>query len=198
MSDVPVVRLRSVVFDIETTNFNAESIADILVCASFLPLDEDEIKTIAITYKEVHSEDVDKDVLIRVMDYLSQFDIVIGHNIARFDLNWLTTRMMYHGIPFPRSVFYYDTYSASRRIGLRSWKNLGTLGAFFDLDGEKTRIFRPDWMNVLHKSPLKHKNTLANIVYHCEQDVLMNRRLFDILWAHDHKIRNLPYYDKWT
>jgi len=194
----PNVNFRACVFDLETTNFNAESNTDILTCMSYLPLDTDVVNTIAITHKEILSDDRDLAVLQRAIAKLSEFDIVIGHNIAAFDLNWLTTRLMYYNLPFPPSVLYYDTYSAVKRIGLRTWKNLGSLGAFFGLDGEKTKIFRPDWMDVLSNNPQKHKRAMAEIVYHCEQDVLMNRQLFNIVYPRDKRMRNLKYYDKWS
>lgn len=191
------VYLRACVFDIETTNFSAESNADIMTCVSFLPLDSDEVVTFAITYEEMMSPGRDRALLERTLDFMSQFDIVIGHNIAGFDLNWLTTRMLYHDIPFPNSVFYYDTYSAAKRIGIRGWKNLGSLTAFFDIDGEKTKIFRPDWMEALNPDRKRFDKAIEDVVYHCEQDVIANRQLFDVLWPNDKRQRSLKYYDKW-
>lgn len=193
----PPVSMRSVVFDLETTNFNAESNADILVCGSFMPLDTREVETIAISHREMMSDDRDLAVLNRVIDYLSGFDIVIGHNVAGFDLNWLTTRLLYYGLPLPHSVLYYDTYSAVKRMALKTWKNLGNLTAFFGLDGEKTKIFRPDWMNVLHPNEAIHTKAMADIVYHCEEDVKMNAQLFDILYPNDNKLASLPVYNRW-
>jgi uncharacterized protein YprB with RNaseH-like and TPR domain len=195
--EAPPVLLRACVFDIETTNFQGESNADILTCVSFCPLDTSEVTTFAITHEEMMSPDRDKALLIRVIEYLSQFDILIGHNIAAFDLNWLTTRIIYYNLPFPNSVLYYDTYSATKRIGLKTWKNLGSLLAFFGIDAVKTKIMRPDWMNVLHPDVEKFTKAIQETIYHCEQDVIGNKKLFDILWRRDKRLRHIKLYDKW-
>ena len=76
-------------------------------------------------------------------------------------------------------------------------EKLGSLGAFFGVEGEKTKIFRPDWMEVLSNNKKRHEDAMSEIVYHCEQDVIMNRDVFWELWAIDNKMRNLPVFPKW-
>lgn len=197
----PDVNLRAVVFDIETmpNNFMAESELDILVCASFLPLDTEKPYTIAITHPEMTGlDDIDYRALRDLVSELEKFDILIGHNIAAYDLNWILTRLMYYGIPFPQKRhLYYDTYSASKRIAIKTWKNLGNLGAFFGANGEKTKIHRPDWAKLWTTNKKQFDTTMNTIVYHCEQDVILNRQVFNELWATDHKATNLPFFRKW-
>lgn len=196
--NVPNVKLRACVFDIETMNFSAEADVDAMICASFLPLDTEEVYTLSISHEDAISDVRDEHLVHAVIEELRHYDILIGHNIAGYDLNWLTTRMLYYDIPFPRSVFYYDTYSASKRMGIKTRKSLGNLGAFFGIDQEKTLIYRTNWARVLSPDPQKHAEAMAEILYHCEEDVKMNRKLFNILWATDNRIRNLPYYDRWN
>lgn len=192
------VFLRACVFDIETTNFAAETESDILVCTSFIPLDGEKPYTVKISHDDIVTDQRDLNVLAETMSELEKYDILIGHNIAAYDLNWLLTRLMFYNLPTPTMRhLYYDTYSAAKRVALKTWKNLGSLCAFFGLEGDKTKIFRPDWMEVLSPNKDRHQKAVREIVYHCEEDVLMNRQVFFELWKRDNKLNNLPVWRKW-
>lgn len=190
--------LRAVVFDIETTNFSAESESDILICTSFLPLDAEEPYTVKISHDDILTDNRDASVLKETVEELEKYDILIGHNIAAFDLNWLITRLSFFNMTLPvKRHLYYDTYSAAKRVALKTWKNLGSLGAFFGVDAEKTKIMRPDWNEILSPNKSRHMHAMEQIAYHCEQDVIMNRQVFWELWAIDNKMRNMKVFPKW-
>ena len=69
----PDVNLRAVVFDIETmpNNFMAESEIDVLVCASFLPLDTGEVHTISLSHEDIlRIDDVDFPAMLKLGEEL--------------------------------------------------------------------------------------------------------------------------------
>ena len=84
-----------------------------------------------------------------------------------------------------------------KRVALKTWKNLGSLTAFFGLNGDKTKIYRPNWMEVLSPCRERHDEAMKHITYHCEEDVMMNRQVFYELWKRDYKMVNLPMWRKW-
>jgi len=185
------------VFDIETTGFEAESAADVMVCCSFLPLDQEEPYTIQMSHKEARSKTQDKKVLQRVLDELGKFEMLIGHNIIGFDLNWLFTRSIIHDLQMPRRWLYYDSYFAAKRMAFRGRKSLANLCSAFNIPGIKTAIQRPDRLNALSPDKEKFDKVMKDVVFHCEQDVILNKGLFKVLWPRDRKLVSLPFTKKW-
>lgn len=178
----PKVTLQAAVFDIETTSFMAGGPQSHLVCLTILPLDSDQPITHAIRFRDRRD---DRRVLSEALESLAQYDILIGHYIHGYDLPWLLSRLAYFGRKMPRSWITYDTYAAARRMGLKDGKSLGNLGAYFGIDGVKTRIFRPDWLMIDSPFEADFDLCLNEIVYHCEQDVLLNRSVFQALYQYD-------------
>jgi uncharacterized protein YprB with RNaseH-like and TPR domain len=180
--EYPPVTLRAAVFDIETTSFSTGGPQDHLVCMCAVPLDNDDVITVRLEFKDRRD---DRRILRETWEQLSQFDILIGHNIQAFDLNILFSRGMYFGIKPPRKFATYDTYQVARRLAIKDRKSLGNLASFFGLQGTKTSVFRPFW--TLVDSPFRKDfdTAMHEIVYHCQQDVLLNRQLFHVLWNYD-------------
>lgn len=183
----PKVGLSAAVFDIETMDFTTGGPQSHLICCSVMPLSDKKPTTVYITFDEQRD---DRRLLKETIELLSNFDILIGHNVTAFDLNWLYSRWMYHGFSASEmpSWSIYDTYQVAKSMAIRTEsKGLGALGAYFGLKGVKTRIFRTDWHMVDSQDQEDFAEAMQDIVYHCEQDVILNRRLFDALWQYDPK-----------
>lgn len=182
----PRMFLNGAIFDIECTDFGTESYSGYLIACCILPLAGTDVQTLSIQFDE-HGDDLR--LLRETLAALARFDFISGHNTAAFDLNWLHSRWLYHRMrgadagPWPKRWLTFDTYQAARASALKTRKSLGNLGDYFGLEGEKTTIYRTAWNNV--RSPYQHEfdATMHNVLYHCQNDVVMNRGLFDILWA---------------
>jgi uncharacterized protein YprB with RNaseH-like and TPR domain len=185
------VLMRAAVFDIETTSLKAGGVQDHMVCTSILPLDSDEVITHAIAFED-HRDD--KRALLEVMEALQDFQILIGHNVTAFDTGWLGSRLAYHGLPIPpHRWLLYDTYQAARRMAIKAdRKSLAFLCDFFQVKFVKTAIYPVSWSMIDSPHKAQFEQALADIVYHCEEDVLANRKLFDALWPLDRGMVNLP------
>ena len=183
---IPVTTFRACVFDIECMDFKSDGYQDHLACVSFLPLEEGaEVYTIKVEFKDNRN---DKEMLSEVIEELAKYDIVVGHNVAAFDLNWLNSRAMYYGMVMPKSWLYYDTYQVAKTMAIKSaTKSLAGLCAYFGIDSEKTSVQKADW--TLVDSPVKaeYEWAMGEIVDHCEKDVIANRALFDVIWKYDDK-----------
>jgi hypothetical protein len=182
----PRVYLRAAVVDIETTDFGTEGFSGYLICVCILPLDAEKPITLHINFEE--SGD-DRKLLTTVVKALSRFDILIGHNWRAFDANWLESRLMFHRMSSLHAHMTYDTYQAARALALKTGKSLGNLIDYFSLEGEKTSIRRTSWNDIRSPNRDEFDRTLKNIIYHCEQDVISNRNLFDILYPRTMMLR---------
>jgi uncharacterized protein YprB with RNaseH-like and TPR domain len=198
IDEIEHITFKAAVFDIEVTDFTAGGSMDFLICTSVLPLDSDQPITYRLEWRDKRN---DKKLLKRTVAALEEYDILIGHNIAAFDFNWLNSRIMYHGLPeIKKPWLYYDTYQAAKRMAIKARrKSLGFLCDFFRLNGEneKTSVLPVSWGMVNSPVKAEFEEAMTDIVYHCEQDVILNRRLFDVLWPRDRQVKNLPKVKKW-
>jgi len=191
----PRVMLRSAVFDIETMDFTTGGVNNHLVCVCILPLDSDEVQTLELKFED---EGDDRRLLAEAIEALSEYDILIGHNIAAFDSGWIRSRLAYHGLDLPtKKWLYYDTYQAARRMAIKAdRKSLGFLCDFFQVPFEKTSILPVAWSKVDSRKRDEFDEAMQNVTYHCATDVISNRNLFDALWPLDRSMANLPVMKK--
>lgn len=190
------VAMRSAVFDIETMDFATGGVRQHMVAACVLPLDDDNAEIIRLEFSDAGN---DKRIIKELLDELYKYDILIGHNIASFDFNWINSRMMYHRMPpMEKRWAYYDTYQASKRMAIKAdRKSLGFLGDFFRLPGEKTAVLPVSWGMVDSREKEEFEEAMDDILYHCVQDVKLNRELFYALWPRDRSMTSLPMTKKW-
>lgn len=188
--------MRAAVFDIEVMDFHSGGLMNFMICTSILPLDSDEVITLTLDYDDNGD---DQRLLQEVVDELSMYDILIGHNIIAFDFNWINSRLMYHNMPpMPKRWLYYDTYQAAKRMAIKAQrKSLGFLGDYFCLDGDKTSVMPVAWQRVASRDKVEFNRGMNDIVYHCEQDVILNRNLFYAIYPRDRSSTNMPFTKKW-
>lgn len=184
------VLMRGAVFDLETTDFGTEGYSGYLICCCVLPLDRDEVETHIIRYDE-HGDD--RRLVREVAGVLNGYEILIGHNIQAFDLNFLASRCMFHGLPLVSTALIFDTYQISKTLALKTRKSLGNLLDYFGLEGEKTSIYRTSWNNIRSPYLGEFNEAARDIAYHCEQDVIGNRNLFDTLYPYAMSLRTNPF-----
>lgn len=190
----PKITLDAAIFDIETMDFSAGGVVDHLICVSILPLDQPEPATYRLNFAD-NGNDVR--LLKEIIDALNTFDILIGHNIAAFDLNWLTSRALYHGLSIDKRFLYYDTYQAARRMAIKAdRKSLAFLADFLRVPFTKTAVHPVSWSHVASRDKDEFEEAMNDIIYHCEQDVLANREIFNAIYPRDKSSTSLPFYRK--
>lgn len=184
------VLMRGAVYDIETTDFGTEGYAGYVVCCCILPLDSDEVQTLSIRFDE-HGDD--RRLVQEIAAALNEYDILIGHNIAAFDANFLNSRLMFHGYPVLNTAMLFDTFQVAKALGIKTRKGLGNLMDYFGLPGIKTTIFRTSWNNVRSPYVDEFNDAMRDILYHCEHDVLGNRMLFDVEYPYALAMKTNPF-----
>lgn len=195
--------MKTAVFDIETTALEGIG-AGILICTCVRSLSTKRTKTWRLDqYKYKPSpqhgffERQEKDLLSEVLHELRQYDLLIGHNIANFDLGFLRTRAYRYGIQFDLLPIIYDTMHAFGRVKLRTIANAHTgkpvksLAMIADLLGvaqEKTAIYPAEHWENIWGSDSQREEAMNNIVDHCQKDVRMNAQVYEILLPLDNKL----------
>jgi uncharacterized protein YprB with RNaseH-like and TPR domain len=105
-----------------------------------------------------------KDISKRMLDS----DCWLGHYACYFDVPFINSRLLYHGLPvLPANFALIDTWRISRnRLKLRS-NRLHTVQEFLRLEESKNAILPEQWIKALGG----HKPSLAYIVEHNRRDV---------------------------
>jgi uncharacterized protein YprB with RNaseH-like and TPR domain len=188
----------SATFDIETTSLGAVG-AGILLCVCIRPtatnrtrsfrLDQYEYKP-SKEYGVVEREE--KALLSDVMDELGKYDVLIGHNIIRYDIPYLKSRAFQRDMG-TRPLVAYDTLTAFRRTGYLTVPNgfgkpsggLDMVSDFLHIKQLKTKIYPYDWWEAVWAKEEKRREAMNDIVDHCVRDVRLNANVFPYLWAAD-------------
>jgi hypothetical protein len=191
--------VNTAILDIETTDLGAVGAGTIL-CAVVKPLGKKPIvfRVDALGCKLGH-EDKFLRVLLRE---LAKYQILVGHNIEKFDWCYIKSRCAILDVPFALRPFGYDTMKAFRRSGLRTRINgfgkpsagMDMIVDFFGLPQEKTKIYPRSWWDaVWGKKDGTRTEAMDDIVSHCIEDVKMNEMIFEklLIWDTNGALRKL-------
>ena len=189
------IHLRSAVFDIEVTDFDAVGFKGYFICGVITPTDTREPEVYKIKYEDFQE---DRRVLQEFLTALAKYDILIGHNIASFDINWLHSRALVHDLDWPRSWHYFDTYQVAKSMALKGRKGLAALCDMFEIPCIKTSIQTRSWHDVRSPKRERFDRALKEIEFHCVEDVKANMHLYDKLYPPAMRMRaNQLKLTKW-
>ena len=192
---MPKLPFNAVVFDIEATDLAAVG-AGVLLAAVIKPIGG-KIKVFRLDdYKCRPGRETP---LVRdILNELQQYDIWIGHNIDRYDINYLKSRAFRLGVNFaPIEPITYDTMRAFGRAGYltrynafgKPSKGLAMVVDFFGEKQTKTSIMPREWWEAIWGNTDERKEALDKIVDHCIEDVKMNTAIIPYLLQSDRRLK---------
>lgn len=169
-------------FDIETSvGFKANM--GIMISYAIKDDDfDDKVVGRVISRKELKSWDMDKQLVIDCQRDLMSFDIVVGYYSTKFDLPFVRSRAVHHGLEFPAygEIVHSDLYYIVRNKFALTSNRLETACRFLLGDTEKTHIDYRHWIRAIQGDP----ESLEYVWDHNVKDVNDTARLY-------HKI--IPY-----
>ena len=159
-------------FDIETSGFKADW--SIMLCYCILDEKTDKISSQTLNKND---KNFDERIVRQCVKDIQSYDLIIGFYSTRFDLPFIRTRALIHGIDFPgygallhKDVYYMvrNKFALSRNRLENACRNL--LGKT-----EKNHINPDIWLNALMK---RDKKSLDYITDHCQRDVRDLKKLY--------------------
>lgn len=157
-----------------------------MLCAVIKALDKP--KPIVLRYDKLKCKPGKENYLVEdVIEALSGFDMVIGHNIHKFDLPYIKSRAIQLGIKFDLEPFVFDTKDAFKRTGYRTVDNgfgkptasLAHVIDFFDIRLTKKYPLYPrqHWKSIWEDGKNRTR-AMDMLTEHCVADVLANEQVY--------------------
>lgn len=153
--------------DIEASNLKADF--GIMLTWCIKVEDEDTIYYDAITPDDLKGT-LDKRIIDSLVEAMRDFDRIVTHYGSRFDIPFVRTRAIVHGLDFPqyKELMQSDTWRMARRLLALSNNRQDTVARALLGETVKTRIESKYWLRALQGD----KKAIAYILEHNEMDVL--------------------------
>jgi uncharacterized protein YprB with RNaseH-like and TPR domain len=122
----------------------------------------------------------DKKLLEKFIVVANEADELIGHNGDKYDLPWVRTRCLYHGIPVFPNYVTIDTLKHARSKFRFNSNKLDYIAKFLGL-GEKIHTGYDLWKNIVLN---KDKAALEQMVEYCKGDVVLLEKIYNKMASH--------------
>lgn len=135
--------------------------------------------------KEVHSlnwdaKQNDKRMLESFIKVINQSDEAIGHNGDRFDLAWIRTRCLFHGISMIPRYTTIDTLKIARQKFRFNSNKLNYIADFLGF-GEKIKTEFGLWKRIMFD---KCPTAMSDMIKYCKKDVILLEKVYAELAKH--------------
>ncbi len=118
----------------------------------------------------------DKQMLKEFCKILNSADEIVTHNGDSFDVKWLRTRCLLHGIEMNPKFKSIDTLKVARKYFRFNSNRLNYLGQYLGV-GQKIHTEFSLWKDVMKGDAA----ALANMVTYCQQDVRLLEQVYNKL-----------------
>lgn len=146
---------------------------------------------ICICYKWEHSNKVysltwdknqcDKKMIKDFVKIANEADELVGHNSDRFDLKWIRTRCLFHGVRMLPEYTTVDTLKISKNKFRFNSNRLDYVAKYLGVGSKNNKSGFDLWKAVLLG---KNKSAINDMVTYCKNDVIILENVFKRLNEH--------------
>jgi hypothetical protein len=148
-----------------------------IICAAWKYLDKPTTYSSSILDDPTEFEkDVNNDIVVvsKLREVLQDADVIIGHNLKKFDYKKFNARLIQHGMePLPSGILVIDTLTEIKKIASFTSHRLDYLGKILLGEG-KIETERGLWLRVLKGD----KSAVRDMVVYCKGDVTLLEDLY--------------------
>jgi DNA-directed RNA polymerase subunit M/transcription elongation factor TFIIS len=121
------------------------------------------------------SKQCDKEMLRKFIIVLEQADEICGHNADAFDLRWVRTRAIKHGLAMSPDFVSYDTWKLAKAAFRFDSASLDYISKYLNVAQKKETGGSQLWVDVVFN---KDKKALKKMVAYCDGDVISQAAVF--------------------
>ena len=141
-----------------------------IICISYKWHESDKVKTL-----KWDKQQSDKKLIHDFVKVMNSADEIIGHNGDRFDIPWVRTRALFHGVKSIPRWRTLDTLKSVRSNLKFPSNRLGDIAKYLGLEVQKMDTSFNLWKQVMAGD----KDALAYMVEYCEYDVLVLEKVYE-------------------
>jgi len=116
----------------------------------------------------------DKEMLETFVPIMQEADIIIGHNSDNFDIKWLRTRCIKHGIDMPPDFITVDTWKDAKKYFRFNSNGLKYIAQFLGVR-QKKETPKNLWQDVVFQNS---KKAMKEMLIYCDGDVEATEDVF--------------------
>ena len=158
--------------NIDSSNIIQER-AIICICYKW----EDEKEVYYLTWD---SKQNDKTMIQKFIDVANTATELVGHNGDKFDLAWIRTRCLFHGLTMFPTYVTIDTLKVARSKFKFNSNKLNYIADYLGF-GQKIKTEFGLWKDIVLK---KSKPAMEKMVKYCQKDVILLEKVFKALNTH--------------
>lgn len=117
----------------------------------------------------------DKQIVLKFLDILLDADEAVGHNGDNFDIKWIKTRFLIHGIKSIPEIKTIDTLKISRQKFKFQSNRLDAIGKILGFGGKKDTGGIDLWHGIIQKNS---KKCMDKMIAYCKRDVELLEKVF--------------------
>lgn len=117
---------------------------------------------------------MDKGIVERTVSAINSADILVTWYGKKFDIKFLNTRAMAHGVDLARPKYHLDLWEIAKKRVLLHSNRLASASAFLSTETGKTPILPQQWL----KASFGNRAALRYVFHHNEVDVIVLRETF--------------------
>lgn len=165
---------RIVLFDIESTGLKASF--GLTLCTGYMALEDKvpQVPSLLDFERAQRDHRFDKDLLAHVGKELSNADAWITYNGIQFDVPFLQTRLLKHGLPPLPPIPHIDLYYLVKHKLKLHRSALATVTEFYNLEHRKTAVNFDTWFDAQMGQP----KAMKQVIEHCKLDVLVLKEAY--------------------
>ena len=123
-------------------------------------------------------EIIHKKLVEKFVKVLDKADEIVAHNGDRFDIKWIRTRALYHGIEMRDAYTTIDTLKMCKKYLSLPSNKLAEIAKYFGLTLKLDPGGIETWINIIFK---KDPKALAHMHKYCDGDVITLEEVYNKL-----------------
>jgi len=120
----------------------------------------------------------DKRLVEKFIKVLDKADEIVAHNGDRFDIKWIRTRALFHGIEMRDTYNMIDTLKMCKKYLSLPSNKLAEVARYFNLTLKLDAGGIKTWMGIIFE---KSQESLDHMHYYCDGDVVTLEEVFNKL-----------------
>jgi DNA polymerase elongation subunit (family B) len=143
-----------------------------IICISYKWLGDDQV------YNLKWSEDqCDKFMLEQFIEVLNDADLIVAHNGDRYDLKFIKTRAIKHGLPMLLNYPQFDTLKVAKKKFMFNSNKLDYISEYLGFEN-KIKTSMKLWDDIiLNKCP----KAMKDMIDYCDMDVILLEKVYNKL-----------------